>query len=76
MKFNAIGGVGLLGCSSVKIGKLVFVRALLAEDPKRLAGDSIVFSRDAVSVRKTNIVAAAGSVADKVAPELALARSS
>ena len=52
VKFNTIGGVGLLCCSSIKVGKLIFVRILLAEDPKRLSGDGITLGRDAMAVGK------------------------
>ena len=52
VKFNAISGIDLLCCGSVKIGKLVFTRVLLAEDPQRLAGDSVAFGRDAVAIAK------------------------
>ena len=33
VKFNAIGGIGLLCCRRVKVGKRVFMRRLLIEDP-------------------------------------------
>jgi len=33
VKFNAIGGVGLLCCCGVKVGKRIFMRRLLIEDP-------------------------------------------
>jgi hypothetical protein len=50
VKFNAISGVDLLGRGSVKIGDLVFMRRLLAEDPESLASDSVTFGRDAVAI--------------------------
>jgi hypothetical protein len=50
VKFNAICGVDLLCRGSVKVGKLVFMRVLLAKDPQSLAGDSVAFGRDAVTI--------------------------
>ena len=76
MKFNAISCVGLFCCRGVQIAELVFARALLAENPQSLAGDSVIFRRMRFPSRKTNTVLTAGSLADKVAPELARARSS
>src|SRR6185312_8688790 len=52
VKFNAIGGIGLLCCCGVKVGKRVLVRRLLIEDPQGLARDSVTFGRDAVAVVK------------------------
>jgi hypothetical protein len=50
MKFNAVRGIGLLCCSGVKVGNLIFARVLLAENPQSLAGDSVAFGRHAVSI--------------------------
>ena len=50
VKLNAICGVDLLCRGSVKIGNLVFMSRLFAEDPESLAGESVAFSRDAVPI--------------------------
>jgi len=50
MKFNAVRGVCLLCCRGVQVGNLVFAGALLIENPKSLAGDSVAFGRNAVTI--------------------------
>src|ERR1041385_1302243 len=52
MKFNAIGGVGLLRCCSVKVRKRVFMGGLLIEDPKSLTRNRVALGRDAMPIVK------------------------